>query len=102
MSGICILARAGLSALALAAFALPAKAQTYPERPIRFVLGFPPELVYARVLPGAAVSILVGNLFYYKIIVGGFYNFMQLRCYFYFRFGHGIHVDARRMLYSGL
>ena len=30
----------------------------------RFVLGFPPELVYGRVLPGAAVSILVGNLFY--------------------------------------
>src|SRR6476619_2526095 len=30
----------------------------------RFVLGFPPELVYGRVLPGAAVSILIGNLFY--------------------------------------
>src|ERR1700686_3164920 len=30
----------------------------------RFVLGFPPELVYGRVLPGAAVSILVGNLCY--------------------------------------
>lgn len=30
----------------------------------RFVLGFPPELVYSRVLPGAAASILVGNLFY--------------------------------------
>src|SRR5438128_2622009 len=30
----------------------------------RFVLGFPPELVHGRVLPGAAVSILVGNLFY--------------------------------------
>ena len=30
----------------------------------RFVLGFPPDLVYGRVLPGAAVSILVGNLFY--------------------------------------
>ena len=30
----------------------------------RFVLGFPPELVYGRVLPGAAVSMLVGNLFY--------------------------------------
>src|ERR1051325_8873108 len=29
----------------------------------RFVLGLPPELVYGRVLPGAAVSILVGNLF---------------------------------------
>src|SRR3954469_1497499 len=30
----------------------------------RFVLGFPAELVYGRVLPGAAVSILVGNVFY--------------------------------------
>src|SRR5436853_5918296 len=30
----------------------------------RFVLGFPPVLLYIRVLPGAAVSILVGNLFY--------------------------------------
>src|ERR1051326_5608383 len=30
----------------------------------RFVLGFPPELIYGRVLPGAAISILVGNLFY--------------------------------------
>jgi AGZA family xanthine/uracil permease-like MFS transporter len=30
----------------------------------RFVLGFPPELVYGRVLPGAAVSILVGNIYY--------------------------------------
>ena len=30
----------------------------------RGVLGFPPELVYGRVLPGAAISILVGNLFY--------------------------------------
>src|SRR3989454_10264163 len=30
----------------------------------RFVLCFPPELVHGRVLPGAAVSILVGNLFY--------------------------------------
>ena len=30
----------------------------------RFALGFPPELVYGRVLPGAAVSILVGNLCY--------------------------------------
>jgi AGZA family xanthine/uracil permease-like MFS transporter len=30
----------------------------------RFGLGFPPELVYGRVLPGAAVSILVGNLSY--------------------------------------
>jgi adenine/guanine/hypoxanthine permease len=30
----------------------------------RGVLGFPAELVYGRVLPGAAVSILVGNLAY--------------------------------------
>jgi AGZA family xanthine/uracil permease-like MFS transporter len=30
----------------------------------RFVLGFSPELIYGRVLPGAAVSVLVGNLFY--------------------------------------
>lgn len=30
----------------------------------QFVLGFPPDLIYGRVLPGAAVSILVGNLFY--------------------------------------
>ena len=30
----------------------------------RFVLGFPPELVYGRILPGAAISILVGNIFY--------------------------------------
>ncbi|HKT80333.1 MAG TPA: hypothetical protein VJP86_08935 [Vicinamibacterales bacterium] len=30
----------------------------------RFVLGFPPELIYGRILPGAAVSILVGNLAY--------------------------------------
>lgn len=30
----------------------------------RFVLGFPPELVHRRILPGAAVSLLVGNLFY--------------------------------------
>jgi AGZA family xanthine/uracil permease-like MFS transporter len=28
------------------------------------VLGFPAELVYGRVLPGAAVSVLLGNLFY--------------------------------------
>ena len=28
------------------------------------VLGFPPPLVYGRVLPGVAVSLLVGNLFY--------------------------------------
>jgi AGZA family xanthine/uracil permease-like MFS transporter len=30
----------------------------------RFVLGFGPELIYGRVLPGAAVSILIGNLAY--------------------------------------
>lgn len=30
----------------------------------RAVLGFPPELIYGRVLPGAAVSILVGNIAY--------------------------------------
>src|SRR5438105_3436255 len=30
----------------------------------RFVLGFPPELIYGRVLPGAAISILVGNVYY--------------------------------------
>src|ERR1700730_755559 len=30
----------------------------------RAVLGFPPDLVYGRVLPGAAVSILLGNLLY--------------------------------------
>jgi AGZA family xanthine/uracil permease-like MFS transporter len=30
----------------------------------QFVLGFPPELIYGRVLPGAAMSILLGNLFY--------------------------------------
>jgi AGZA family xanthine/uracil permease-like MFS transporter len=30
----------------------------------RGVLGFPAELVYGRILPGAAVSLLVGNLFY--------------------------------------
>src|SRR5438067_13827577 len=30
----------------------------------RNVLGFPPELIYGRVLPGAAISILVGNLAY--------------------------------------
>jgi adenine/guanine/hypoxanthine permease len=28
------------------------------------VLGFPPELLYGRVLPGAAVSILIGNVYY--------------------------------------
>jgi AGZA family xanthine/uracil permease-like MFS transporter len=30
----------------------------------RTVLGFPDALIYGRVLPGAAVSLLVGNLFY--------------------------------------
>ena len=30
----------------------------------RFVLGFPPELVAGRVLPGAAISLVVGNLYY--------------------------------------
>ena len=30
----------------------------------RGFLGFPPELVYGRVLPGAAVSLLVGNAYY--------------------------------------
>lgn len=30
----------------------------------RGVLGFPPELLYGRILPGAAVSLLVGNVFY--------------------------------------
>src|SRR5215208_8393635 len=30
----------------------------------RGVLGFPAELVYGRILPGAAISILVGNLAY--------------------------------------
>jgi len=30
----------------------------------RFVLGIPPEILYGRILPGAAVSLLVGNLFY--------------------------------------
>lgn len=30
----------------------------------RGVLGFPAELVYGRILPGAAVSLVVGNLFY--------------------------------------
>src|SRR5207237_925680 len=30
----------------------------------RFVLGFPPDLLYGRVLPACAVSLLVGNLFY--------------------------------------
>ncbi len=30
----------------------------------RFVLGFPPELVYGRILPGVAVSLLLGNGYY--------------------------------------
>lgn len=30
----------------------------------RYVLGFPPELVYGRILPAAAVSLLIGNVFY--------------------------------------
>jgi adenine/guanine/hypoxanthine permease len=30
----------------------------------RYVLGFPNELLYGRVLPGVAVSLLVGNLYY--------------------------------------
>src|SRR6186997_1155289 len=30
----------------------------------RAVLGFPPELIYGRVLPGAAISILIGNVAY--------------------------------------
>jgi len=30
----------------------------------RVVLDFPPELLYGRVLPGAAVSLLAGNVFY--------------------------------------
>src|SRR5947207_11687851 len=30
----------------------------------RHVLGFPAELIEGRILPGAAVSLLVGNLFY--------------------------------------
>lgn len=30
----------------------------------RFVLGYPPELVHGRILPGAALSVLAGNLFY--------------------------------------
>jgi AGZA family xanthine/uracil permease-like MFS transporter len=30
----------------------------------RYVLGFSPELLYGRVLPGVAVSLLIGNLFY--------------------------------------
>src|SRR4029077_6093607 len=30
----------------------------------RFVVGLPPELIYGRILPGAAVSILIGNADY--------------------------------------
>ena len=30
----------------------------------RGVLGFPAELVYGRILPGAALSLVVGNLYY--------------------------------------
>ena len=30
----------------------------------RGVLGFPPDLVYGRILPGAAISVLVGNIAY--------------------------------------
>src|SRR5687768_15371539 len=30
----------------------------------RFVIGMPPDLVYGRVLPGAAISILLGNVYY--------------------------------------
>lgn len=30
----------------------------------RFVLGFPTELIYGHILPGVAVSLLIGNLFY--------------------------------------
>ena len=30
----------------------------------RVVIGMSPELLHGRVLPGAAVSLLVGNLFY--------------------------------------
>ena len=30
----------------------------------RFVLGFPAELVYGRILPGVAVSLIIGNVFY--------------------------------------
>jgi AGZA family xanthine/uracil permease-like MFS transporter len=30
----------------------------------RYVLGFPDELLYGRVLPGVAVSLLVGNVYY--------------------------------------
>jgi AGZA family xanthine/uracil permease-like MFS transporter len=30
----------------------------------KFVCGFPPDLITGRILPGAAVSILIGNIFY--------------------------------------
>src|SRR5262245_63994723 len=30
----------------------------------RGVLGFPAELVYGRILPGAALSLVIGNLYY--------------------------------------
>ena len=30
----------------------------------RHVLGFPPELVYGRIMPGVAISIIVGNVYY--------------------------------------
>lgn len=30
----------------------------------KFVCGFPPDLITRRILPGAAVSILIGNIFY--------------------------------------
>lgn len=30
----------------------------------RYVLGFPSELIYQRILPGVAVSLLLGNLYY--------------------------------------
>lgn len=30
----------------------------------RFVLGFPSEILYGRILPGAAVSMVIGNLYY--------------------------------------
>ena len=30
----------------------------------RFVLGLPPDILYGRILPGAAISLLVGNLYY--------------------------------------
>jgi AGZA family xanthine/uracil permease-like MFS transporter len=34
------------------------------ENLCRVVLGFPPELIYGQVLPGAAVSLVAGNVFY--------------------------------------